>query len=131
MTMGVEVAAYLAAEGHGTVGTDIFENDMPDVPVELYVVFEYAGSLPLRTQEIPGIAYERPRGQVQCRAATRAAGRANIEKAFKSLDHVGNQTLTGTRYVSIDPLQSPFLLSTNAQDESIFVFNFECVKDIS
>ncbi len=108
MPLLVDVGTYLAANGAGTVGTTIFEAQMPaDTDVGI-CLNEYGSETPEFTIDTSGVYIEHPRFQVYCRHTDFATGRALIETAYQALAKVVNQTLTATKYLRIEPLQSPF-----------------------
>ena len=120
-----ELGTYLAAQGVGTVGTDIFYGLLPDSPTPATAVLEYPGREGDYIQERAKVAIEYPRIQVRARAATYAAGRALIELSYQALDAIINATLSGTRYLAVRPIQAPFLLERDANLALVFAFNVE------
>jgi len=126
-----EVGAFLAAQlpARFTLGTNLFLNYMPDEPATATVVIEYPGSPPLDVYARKP-AVEAPRFQLVCRSSGDGSGptvgRDNADAAFMSLHAVGNQTLSGSTYLSISALQSPFLLDRDARGRVEFACNYEC-----
>lgn len=126
-----EVATYLEDQGLGDLGTDLFRWSMPDAPDECVAVYEYAGEQPVRVHDIAAIAQEQPRVQIVVRSATASAGRQRAEDIYRRLSLVKNTDLSGTRYLSIEPLQNPFFLERDQNDRPKFVFNCQAVKGLS
>lgn len=130
MSLADDVAAFLAGAGLGLVaGTNLFLQDVPAQPDALVAVIEYPGRGPVGTHDDPA-SIEVPRFQVYARAAQydAAAARASAEAAYKALRAVTNQTLSGTFYLAIRALQSPFLLHRDENQRVVFAVNFEATK---
>lgn len=120
-----ELANYLAGQGLGTVGVDVFWGEYPDSPVQCTALMEYPGRGGDYIQERKRVALEYPRVQVVARAANYATGRQLIENAYQILDNVVNTTVYGTRYLKVMPLQAPFLHDRDANRNVLFAFNVE------
>lgn len=125
-----DLGAYLAASGCGTVGTTIFLGmGLPETPAACLALKEYGGVAPDYTlPAMAGIATESPRVQVISRHTTYALARAKAESAYSALAKVANQTLTATRYLRIEPLQTPGTPVTDTNGRVIITFNVECQK---
>lgn len=131
MSVLEDLGTYGAAQGLGTLGTDIFLGDFPDRPDALSALFEYTGAAPLQlmsSQLSPG-ALSFPRIQVRTRALTYAAARAKAVDWQRKLHWLGPTTLSGTRYENIRALQSePFPLRVDANGRQEFAANYEVFK---
>jgi len=106
-----DVGTYVAANGGGSVGTTIFEGQVPDDMNAGIGLFEYPGAPPDYSLDDPGVHIEKPRFQVYCRHTDYTTGRALIETVYEALAKVVNQALSGTTYLRIEPLGSPFQLT--------------------
>lgn len=126
-----EMIAYLTTLGLGTAGDDIFGNEMPPAPVKCLMVREYGGTNPTRTLGTLGFKTEVPRVQLQSRAETNVAAKTPLITAFAELGKVLNQTISGVRYVRMEPLQSPFYLKRDDNKHPIYVMNVEIEKALS
>lgn len=128
-----EVGTYLAAQlsTRFTLGTNLYLNYMPDEPVTSAVIIEYPGAPPT---DVFGRkpAIELPRFQLVCRSSGDGSGptisRANIDAAFTTLHGVANQSLSGSTYLSISAIQSPFLLDRDPRGRVEFACNFEAMR---
>ncbi len=137
MSMLEEVATYLANQGVanfasiiGSVGINIFLGQMPDGPDQCIALIEYPGAAPeYELNTYP--AWENPKMQVTCRDTTYAAARDKALDVWSTLVGVTNQSLGGTRYLAITPIQSPFLLQRDALARVEFAFNCEVSKLVS
>jgi hypothetical protein len=106
-----EVADYLAAQGLGTVDTDIFINHIPGgpaVPDSVICVYPYAGSPPSKSS--PKI--ENPGLQVVARGLDPETVGATMELIEDKLCLVANQVLGSTNYLEIEPNGAYFSMGT-------------------
>ncbi|MDQ7794148.1 MAG: minor capsid protein [bacterium] len=123
-----DIAAYLQAQGIGTVGTDIHKGFLPDQPDNVVALFEYAGSaMGLTMCDSPTI--ERPGLQVRVRNRTYPAARAKIEAVVDVLHGCAELVLGGTRYLLIRANQSPASMGLDASNRSELVVNFTVLKE--
>lgn len=132
-----DLALYLQTAGLGAATTStgertIFRGQLPDQPDAAIGLIEYGGMAPVRAM-FPAIVYEQPRVQVLVRARTYDGARTKAESVFQALDGVGNTTLTSTspRYGFIEALQSPFLLTRDANDRVVLALNLQIRKGLS
>lgn len=131
-----EMTTYLAAQGVGTVGTDLFAGLLPDTPDACVALLETGGMPAAHTVGGGGAGsavFERPSIQVICRGAKHdyAAARAKAGTAFTKLDGLANTTLSGTRYLSIFAAQPPFLIGRDENERPLVGFNVEVAKELS
>ena len=129
-----EVRDFLAGAGLGlTSGVNLWTAMQPDVPDVIVALYEYAGGSPTDTFAVPGV-YETQGLQVITRSdiaqtpGSYTAARTLARGAFAALEAVTNQTLSGTRYLRIKPVQSPFSLGRDESQRWRFVFNAMCYK---
>lgn len=133
MGMVEEVSAYLAAQipATFTVGTNLFLNFLPDEPATAAAIFETPGRAPDDTFG-QAAAIEMPRFQLVTRSSGDNTGptiaRANIDAAWLKLHGVANQTLSGSTYLRISAVQSPFLLDRDPRGRVEFAANFEVLR---
>ncbi|SMB97778.1 hypothetical protein SAMN00808754_1941 [Thermanaeromonas toyohensis ToBE] len=120
-----DIAAYLQANGVGTVGTDIFLGQLPATPDNVAALFEYAGEPPdLHSNvEYPGL-------QVLVRNKNYAAGRQKIEQIRNVLHGLTETIVNGRRYLLIRARQSPEALPRDENGRAIFVCNFRVIKEV-
>lgn len=131
MSSLTEVGAYLEAETVGTVGTDLFLGQLRADPDTCMAVVQYPGRGPEFRMGIEGAAMEFPRFQFLSRSSSESTAEANAEAAMTAIAKVSNQTLSGTFYAALTPMQSPGALRRDEQDRVIFSFNFEAEKERS
>lgn len=132
-----DLALYLQAQGLGAASTStgertIFRGMLPDQPDAAIGLLEYGGMAPVRAM-FPAVVQEQPRVQVLVRQPTYDGARAKAEAIFTALDGVGNTTLTSTgpRYGWIAALQSPFLLTRDANARVVLALNLQVRKGLS
>jgi hypothetical protein len=111
MPLLVDIGAYGAANGGGTIGTTIFEAQMPPDLDAGICLNEYGSEEPEYVLSTAGVYIEHPRFQVYCRHTDFTTGRALIETWYRLLAAVVNQTIGSTKYLRVEPLQSPFSLN--------------------
>jgi len=134
MPLLADVATFGAANGGGTVavnwagaaGNYIFEAQMPAECDTGVVLSEYGSEEPEYVLSTSGVYIEHPRFQVQCRHTDFATGRALIETWYRALATVVNQTLGSTKYLRIEPLQSPFSVNPPQDKQGRWEWMFNC-----
>jgi len=129
-----EVTSYLQSQGYGTVGTDIFAAFSPDVPDVAIIVHEYPGRPSEQVLGPPGINLEYPRIQIVVRGVYPAGyqtARRTSEQIYQMLGKLSNLALSGVRYLSTQPLQSPFPLRRDEKGRIEIVCNYQVCKEPS
>lgn len=131
MSMTDELGAYLEAMGVGTLGVDLFLAGLPDEPAAAVALTEYGGEQPTFAHGAPGVNTERRRFQLVARAETESAARAKAEQVNAVLVGIRNQALSGTWYLGVYPLQSPFPLGADGNGRPRYVCNYQVEKAVS
>jgi hypothetical protein len=128
-----EIAAQLATLGLGTVGTTIHLGMMPETPDVCCAVYEYGGPASDLGFGVSGVQHETPGVQVVFRgtAGDYATPRTSAATAHNGLAAVQGTTLSGTKYLTIRPVQSPFLLKRDANDRVYIACNYLANKEPS
>jgi hypothetical protein len=128
-----ELADYLSTNGLGTVGTNLFKGFLPDETNEAGAIYETGGFFPVRGfASGPGQAKaERPRVQVVFRSTSYQSARTKADTAFKLLDGLGDVTLSGTRYLWVGAVHSPFLMARDQNQRVLIACNYDVVKSLS
>jgi hypothetical protein len=124
-----EIGSRLVSQVSLVLGINLFLSRLPDTPNVLVALFEYSGREPARTFG-DGTAWEKPRFQVQVRDDDYATARLTAQSCYNALEF-WETTLSGVRYLSCLPLQSPFLLRRDDNERVIIVFNCEVEKEVS
>lgn len=139
MSVLEELAQYLEDAGVGTVATDIFGNgipeDDPNDPVSdtLLALEETPGLPPSFVHGGDGVDFENPSVQVYARAGEHDydAAKTLAMAAFTALNKITNETLSGTRYLSVRAVQSPYSIGVDDNGRHIITFSVNCSKDVS
>lgn len=100
-----DVADYLADNGYGTLGTNIFAGFMPDVTGTSIAVYQARGYVPLNPSNI-----ERPEVHIVVRADSSADALDKANDVFNFLNKKGDVTLNSVRYLYFRALGSPNLM---------------------
>jgi hypothetical protein len=133
--LGDEVAARLAAQGLGTVNTDLFYNVMPDSPDVATAVLPYGGMPSEPDLGINGgvTRMEFPRFQLVTRGVrgdSEGPGQ-RLVLAVAAVVSVVNTNLSGVRYASITALSPPTPLTTDDGFRVLWACNLQADKDPS
>lgn len=130
--MLAEVRKWLSDEGHGTENSTLFYAFLPPDPMDATCVFDSPGGNVVRTlcRGTSGVPYEEIPGQVQVRRAVFADALLEAEAIYNDMLNVENQTLSGTRYLSLKP-QPPFTLQRDQSETPIRAINFLAQKELS
>lgn len=131
-----DLVLYLASQSLGTPAVDLFSNGLPlddpsaPIPDAIIAVQATGGAPPLYIHNDPAPSVSRPTVQVIVRGAAKdiAVTLAKAEQAWLALSSIANQDLSGTRYLTIRPLQSPFPLYEDDHQRPIVVFNVLCER---
>jgi hypothetical protein len=132
MSARTELLALLAANGLGTVNTDLFAGYLPPInPKATNPLFECIALIPSPgfpdgidgSAAFGGQFYDLHTLQLFSRsdAADRAEGRALA--AFKVFGDVSNELLSGVQYAKIERRQPPYLLERDTLGAVTFAFN--------
>jgi hypothetical protein len=138
MPLLTDIGTFMASNGCGTVavgwggaaGNFIFEGQMPADCDTGFCLNKYGGAEPDYVLNVAGVYVEMPHFQVYCRHTDFATGEALAETAYQALATIVNQTLTATKYLRVEPLQSPFQVSPpqDAQGRWEWMFNCRAMK---
>jgi hypothetical protein len=129
-----EVANYLQAEGIGIIGQTLFMGSMPqDEPGTgsqdaVMAVIEIPGQGPRVAHD--NTRYELPHLQIATRGAPYGyqAARQKAQDAWDALEGLANTPLSGTTYLLIEALQSPYFLRTDDLNRPHVIFNCRCAR---
>lgn len=126
---------FSGVTGCGTPGVDLFEGELPDMPIapDLATVINEYGGLPSDVKFGTADVYrEWPRVQVAVRSnpRDRASGRSRIETIYRAMGKMPlPTTLSGVAYYTVKLLQPPFPLSRDDKWRTTFAFNAQFYKD--
>lgn len=118
-----DVAAYLATQGLGTVGTNIFAGFLPDSPNTCIAVSQRGGYAPIQPQSI-----ERPALHVLIRGADHTTAETLANSVYTTLHRAWELTLGGRRYLYFRALTSPtFLYCDWSTDPPNYIFSIDFI----
>ncbi len=117
----------------GNVGRGIIIDDSTFAPNTILGLYDTAGfgsGFAFSTSAAAGakVAFERPGLQILSRSTSYKTARDNAVLAHQVLDGFTG-TLSGTRYLSIEAAQPPFLLGRDGDRRVLFSCNFLIMKD--
>lgn len=129
-----DIATYLAANSTRlSVGVNLTKTFMPENPSTVTTIFETGGLFPLHyfTTSTGTRSYERPSLMIHSRSTSYETARDTIEDVFTILDGTHDTNLptgTGTHYLTVDAIQSPFPVGRDSNDRHILSVNFNVTK---
>lgn len=105
----------------------------PDTFVSLYESQGLASAMTFSTSTgSVSVVFERPRLQLISRSSDYATARSNAETIFVLLNGLSKKlpTSTGTLYLSIEAVQSPFHIGRDENDRHMVSCNFQVEKEV-
>lgn len=127
------LATYIDAQTALTAATDLFKQFLPDSPDACVAIFEYAGLPPIHTFGANTQAIlERPKFQVICRNAAGEydLARSQAETLYTLLEKLSDTSLSGTLYIRIEALHSPFALEPDAKGRTLVACSYLATKAV-
>jgi hypothetical protein len=126
-----ELAAFLVAQGLATLNVDLWLHVAPDEPDELAFIIEYAGDEPDYVQNDRSVELEHPRIQVGVRGSQPEVTRLRAERLYQSLMKIENESLSGTRYLSCLPIDTPAMIGRDESGRFLSTVNFRVEKELT
>lgn len=132
-----ELGTYLDANSTAiTVGTNAFKGFLPETSVRAIAIFETGGVAPTHTFAGSLPLIERPRVQVIARSTKPVAGapasatgvRSVMDVVWRLLDGIHNQALSGTTYLRVSAVQSPYLLEVDSRGRQVWSASFDVAR---
>lgn len=119
-----DIAQYLATNGVGTLGVDLFKSFVPSTPDACVTVLDTGGSKP--DADIPT---KSPTFQVYIRSTDYSTGKAKLDSIRALLHQVANQTLVAnqTYFYYILALAEGGHLGRDANGRDLFSINFQAL----
>ncbi len=122
----VDIATYLDTNNHGTVGTDLWINTLPDrsgVSDNAIAIFDTAGFPPTNAMGNANLVFEHPGIQVRVRNNTAQTAQEKCYAIYLLLN--GRVSFTGfADYLMMAARHFPFLLQIDSNDREHWVCNF-------
>ena len=127
-----DIGALLVANGLGVIGTNLFLSLLPaNVADASVVITETGGSEPGYVHEAIEASTERPSFQVIVRDSDYANARSKANSIWKLLSRQRNTLLSGSKYLSIRPIQSPFPLGGDENERLQIIANYAVVREVT
>ena len=120
------LGAYLAAQGQGTVATDIFLSRAPDTPDSCVTLYESAGSGPDHTFGSSIYAIDHQRIRLICRAARNdyPTARAKAVACRAVLGAIRGTTLSGVPILTVLATSEVYPLNRDGDDRALIGCDF-------
>ena len=129
MTILESVGDFLASNGQGTLGTNLFLSLMPDTPDACVSVYEDEGGEPMVSLGGSGLQLDQPNIQVIVRGARDdypgTRDKANAIRLL--LGALTDQTISGVRILSMTPLGSVLPMGVDDKHRPMVSANFRCM----
>ena len=128
-----ELVTYLAAQGVGTSGTNLFYGFVPPDPDAMVTLFEYGGQPNEPDLGTVNTRLVFPRVQALARGVRDDydGPRLKIQDVVTALTKILNQSLSSVAYKAVEPLSDPFFLRRDENFRLEFVCNFKVTKAYS
>ena len=120
MSLVSDIADYLATNGLGTVGTDIFYSYIPDIDGNVIAVIDTGGPMP--GVDIKDL--KNPTFQIFIRNSSYATGKANIDSVRSLLHQVIETTIGSTYFLNCFAQSEGGHIGRNERDQDEFSINF-------
>lgn len=124
MPVADDIAAYLATQSLGTVGTDIFVGFLPEEPDDIIILTDTKGRPPDITTKI-----EFPGLQIRIRNTAYLTAFAEARKINDLLHGMNNVTLSTVYYDFIEGQGSPLFVSKDNKMRTTFSLDFIVTKN--
>jgi hypothetical protein len=125
MTFAQDIVTFLALQAVGVQSTTLFVDELPATVTHGLVVEDTPSREPEYTAGRAVPAYRHRSAQIRVRSNTKAAARTLIDAAWDAIAPVRNQSIGGTEYVKMTPVQEPFLLMMDANRKPVYAFNVD------
>jgi hypothetical protein len=119
----------MASQGAAT--PNLFLSGWRDSPDLALVLYQYAGQQPMYMMGGGVQSIEYPRLQLVVRAAQYQDAMDWAYKFWKLLGTIGNQTLSGTKWLRVMALDGPQSLTPDDKNRQRIAANFEVTKELS
>lgn len=124
-----DITIYLQDNEHGTFGTDLFTDDMPDTPDDLIVIHEYTGPVPLWTRDSGTPVIDYPRLQLVVRGTSYTDVHNRATAAHAQLLLVANADIDGVRRHHVWPLGSGWLKDRDDRGRFVWKRNYQVQQE--
>ena len=128
-----EMKARFAAQGLIGSGYVVIRGYLPETPDKVIMLKENGGAAPEAFFADESATIEQPTLQCIVRGAPTEYDepRLQIERLYQGVIDWGAFVEDGTRYLGLDPIQSPFPLGRDKNQRATFSVNFTVQKELS
>ncbi len=124
-----DITDYLAAENVGTVGVDLFYNDMPPEPDTGVMIEDLTGGVPDYVHDDNAPLVHHLRFQAFSRGPSYDAAEAKAQAVYTALQKLrAGGSINGSSYEAVIPTSDPAKFSTDMQRRVVFHQEFEVIK---
>jgi hypothetical protein len=124
------IAALLEEQGHGTIGTDLFSDHLPEDPDDAVIVTTSGGGPPEWVHNKAIVNTEMPHFQVAVRSASITTAKQKAHAIYDDLQVIRNSIVDGVFFQRMMPLQSPFPIERDEKNRWIWGCNFIVEKEV-
>ena len=130
MSTRAELKTFIS--GLSTGISTIKTGSMPSNPNECIAILEYGGFTPDMVFGQSAIEIDHPRLQILFRGEPKDydTPMSAATVAYRAMASAGAQTISGTRYLALTPIQPPFLLRKDENDRFEIAFNVAPDKNL-
>lgn len=128
MSTALDVTGLLATAGQGTVGTDLFANEMPASPANCIAVFDVPSS-PIVWAHGMNPVHQARIVQIQVRNVNPSVAASKAQACLTAMTLL-TASANGRTYENIHPIGSASLLGRDDNGLAIFYGELECWLDL-
>ncbi len=115
----------------GTLAKAVMSDSQPDTIAVLYEQgggpSEYSFSTSTGTV---AVVYEQPNLQCLSRSVSYQTARTAAQTVYTALNGLGDTTMSGVRFLSVEAIQPPFSVGRDKQDRYLVSVNFRVKKEV-
>jgi|OpeIllAssembly_1097287.scaffolds.fasta_scaffold545144_2 hypothetical protein len=123
------IAAYLQSIGHGTLGVNMFIDNLPETPDDVVLVTTSGGFAPEFVHNKPGVNTEMPTFQIATRSRSIPSAKSKSHAIYNDLQLIGNMMVDGIFFQRLTPMQTPFSIERDDKDRWIWGCNYVAEKE--
>ena len=125
MPSAFDIATYLAAQGHGVLGSSILVGALPDSVDTCVAVYDLGGGAWDRA-----VSLERPLVQIRVRSLSYGDGFAAAYAIAKELHALTDETINARLYMYVSVVMPPRFETPDRSDRCEFTVTIEILKEV-
>ena len=128
-----DLAVYVQTGGHGTIGTDLFRDHLPESPDACIAILSAPGGPSEWAFGSEALKWERPNVSIWIRKARfeKDLCRTFANTVYRYVGRIQAETINGTVYHFAHMLGAPFWLKDDQNERPIFIMNVELEKEVA